>query len=158
MTLRWNRDWPWAELGRFRFWNPWEEIRRLQRQVNRLFEDMGVGMPIRTYRANPPINILETNDSVIITAEVPGVKPEDLSLTVTGNCLTLKGCRKPSADESKVTYERRERTLDEFARTIQLPDTVQSDRATAEFSQGILTVRIPKSPEAIPRQIPVQTT
>jgi HSP20 family protein len=96
------------------------------------------------------------NDAVIVTAELPGAKPEDVTLSITGQTLTLRGARKPVHGGKPVAYHRQERSLGEFARSIELPDKVEGDKATADFEQGILTVRIPKAPEAVPRQIAVK--
>ncbi len=144
---------PWAEARR---WNPWAELHRLQEQMSRLVESGGYTRPTRAWTPMPPINVSQTNDAVVVTAEVPGVKPEDLSLTITGNTLLLKGVRKPSVEDAKVSYVRRERPTGEFSRSIELPEKAQSDKAAAEFAQGLLTIRIPKAAEAVPRHIAVK--
>ena len=153
--VRFIQNWdPWSDPRSL--WNPWAQVRRLQDAMNSAFENRDLGPPTRGWRPLPPINVAQTNDAVVVTAELPGVKPEDLSLSITGNTLTLKGCRKPRADEKSTTYHRRERTVGEFARSIELPKKVDSQKAAAEFDQGILTVRIPKSADALHRQIPVK--
>ena len=145
---------PWSDVRTL--WHPWAQVRRLQDALNRAFENSDLAHLARGRRPLPPINVARTNDAVVVTVELPGVKPEDLSLSITGNTLTLKGCRKPGADEKSATYHRRERTLGEFARSIELPEEVDSQKAVAEFDQGILTVRIAKSADASHRQIPVK--
>jgi len=149
--VRLIQNWdPWA--GVRSTWNPWAQIRKLHDVVG----NSDLGRFARAWRPLPPINVAQTNDAVVVAVELPGVKPEDLSLSITGNTLTLKGCRKPRADEKSATYHRRERTVGEFARSIELPEKVDSDKAVAEFDQGILTVRIPKSADAIPRHVTVK--
>ncbi|MBA4016678.1 MAG: molecular chaperone Hsp20 [Pirellula sp.] len=102
----------------------------------------------------PSLNIWEESDVLYAEAELPGVKQEDLDLTVVGNQLTLKGRRAPAAPETG-TYHRRERAVGEFSRTVVLPYEVDADKVEASLVDGVLNLTLPKSAAAKPRKINV---
>jgi len=100
------------------------------------------------------LNVWEENDVYCVEAEVPGLKSEDLELSVVGNQFTLKGRRGTSADQA-TTFHRRERGHGEFVRTLGLPAEVAADQVTASLADGVLTVKLPKAEAAKPRKISV---
>jgi HSP20 family protein len=103
----------------------------------------------------PPINVFRDKEGdVVIRAELPGVKPEDINVTVEVRRLTISGERRPESSENG--YHRRERPFGKFSRSIQLPDDLDIDRAEAKFSQGVMTLRIPRAAAAKARQISVR--
>jgi HSP20 family protein len=105
---------------------------------------------------NAPIDVHETADEIVVTASLPGMKPEDVDITMTGQTLTLKGEFKSDQEEDRGEYLYRERRFGSFNRTLQLPVRVEGERAEASFDNGVLTLRIPKSEEVKPRQIQIK--
>ena len=126
----------------------------LQRDINRMFDDFwkDFDFPVTVrngYHFKPDVDIVENDDAYVITAELPGLKPEDVHLTVTDGILNIKGEKKQEVEEKKENFYRMERSYGTFARVIPLPaDTIVEDKIAATFKDGILTVTIPKVPEA----------
>ncbi len=143
-------------------WHPFREMRhemrRVQREMNRLF---GLrGFDFETWPAlavsYPPVNLWEDDDFVYAEAELPGLKLPALEITVSmGNQLTLKGKREPAAPE-KVEWHRQERGFGSFERTIELPVSVDASKVEARLENGVLTIKMAKSPAAKPKKILVK--
>ena len=102
-----------------------------------------------------PVDIVETKDNVIVKVSAPGVKPEDMDISVIGDALTLKGELKSEERFEEGNYVRKERRYGSFQRTLTLPTSVVADRANAEFENGVLTLTLPKADEAKPKSIKV---
>ena len=146
-------------------WEPFRQLRhdmtqmrRFQRAMDRLFGRWGIDLPEWPALAvsYPPVNLWEDDDFVYAEAELPGLKLPDLEITVTAdNQLTIKGKREPAAPE-KVEWHRQERGFGSFERTIGLPVTVDAGKVEARLENGVLTVKMAKSPAAKPRKIPVK--
>jgi len=127
----------------------------MQRELERL---MGRGLPeARSIGGGvyPPVNVLNGNDDLLVQCEVAGVKREDLEISITGDTLMIRGRKVPNVDEEKVRFQRRERGTGDFSRTVVLPDKVDPDKVVANLKNGILSIRLPKSEAAKPRQIRV---
>src|SRR5687768_11861430 len=145
-----------ANLTRF---DPLGEMVSLRSAMDRLFEDSFVSpLTWRTIggagdNVTPPIDVHETADELIVTASLPGMKADDVEITMTGQTLTLRGEFKADDEISREQYLYRERRFGSFSRTLQLPVRVQGDRADATFTDGVLTLRVPKAEEVKPRQI-----
>ena len=144
-----------ANITRF---DPLGEMVSLRSAMDRLFEDSFVS-PL-TWRTaaggegiTPPLDVHETSDELVVTAALPGMKAEDVEITMTGQSLTLRGEFKADETVGRDQYLYRERRFGSFHRTLQLPVRVQGDRAEADFTDGVLTLRIPKAEEVKPRQI-----
>jgi HSP20 family protein len=139
--------------------DPMQGFRWLQRELDRLTEwPRGMMESQRLGGGSyPPINVYNGEDEMVVMAEVAGVEMSDLNLSITGETLILKGIKKPSADEETVQFHRRERGSGEFLRTVILPDKVEADRVSARLVNGVLTIRLPKSEAAKPKQIAVQS-
>jgi len=105
--------------------------------------------------AYPPVNLYESAEEVVVQCEVPGVELKDLDVSITGETLTIKGIKR-GLEEGEVKFVRRERGSGEFTRTIVLPDQVEAERVEAELRNGILRIRLPKSPATRPRQIEIK--
>ena len=136
--------------------DPMAGFRHLSRELERLFgrsADDSRRVGGGTY---PPLNVLDGQDDILVQCEVPGLDSKDLELSITGDTLVLKGTKQPSADEEKVTFQRRERGAGDFMRTVVLPDRVDADRIEAKLDNGVLTIRLPKSESAKPKRIRVQ--
>lgn len=139
-------------------YDPLGEMVSLRQAMDRLFEDSFVSpLSWRTISGGesitPAIDVHETADDVVVTAALPGVKPEDVDITMTGQSLTLKGELKADETIDRDQYLYRERRYGTFTRSLQLPVRVQGEGAEATFSDGVLTLRIPKAEEVKPRQI-----
>ena len=106
----------------------------------------------------PAIDILETENDLVVKADLPGVKQEELDIRVENGVLTLKGERKFVKAENEKGYHRIERSYGAFSRTFKLPDTIAPDGVQASFRDGVLTVTLPKKEVAKPRQIKVEVT
>jgi HSP20 family protein len=133
----------------------WDPFRDFQREVGRLMESFEPVSQLRPARAFPAVNLHDSEDDYVLTAQLPGVGPEDVDLSITGDTLTLKGERKRPEGVAEESYRRQERHFGRWARTIVLPDRVEGQKVSASFANGILTVVLPKSEAAKPRQISV---
>ncbi len=105
----------------------------------------------------PACDVFEDKDSVKIIAELPGVNPEDVKLSLENNVLTIRGEKKQEAEERTERVHRYERSYGSFERAFVLPSTVDGDKVDAQYHNGILTVMVPKVERARPREIPVRT-
>ena len=106
----------------------------------------------------PLVNLAEDDDSLYLTAELPGIDPQSLDLSVKNDTLTLKGSKRPETEEGKeVNYHRRERESGTFRRSLTLPVKIQTEAVGAKFKNGILTVTLPKAAEAKAHQISITT-
>ena len=146
-----------ANITRF---DPVGEMISLRSAMDRLFEDSFVS-PL-TWRTisngdsvTPAIDVHQTEDEIVVTAALPGMKAEDVEITMTGQSLTLRGELKADEEVKREQYLYRERRYGAFSRSVQLPVRVQGDKADASFSDGVLTLRIPKAEEVKPRQISI---
>lgn len=101
------------------------------------------------------VDMYETDDEVVVEATLPGVKPEEIDVKVTGNVLTIKGERKEEKREERASYVCRERSYGSFHRAVTLPAEVDVDKATAEFEHGVLTLSLPKSETVKPKSIKI---
>ncbi len=138
-------------------WNPVREAMSLRDAMDRLLEDSfvrpwteGDGQHV----SNLPIDAYTTNDEIIVTAAVPGVKPEDVEITVEGETLTIKGEIPEAVENGNTLFA--ERFHGPFARTLQLNVPVDVDHIEATFDNGVLTLVLPKSEEVRPKVIKVQ--
>lgn len=149
-----------TSLSRRANYNPWNTFE----VFNRAFAPLFTG-DIATPEENenetvarvwaPRVDILENDEAFQVTAELPGIKKEDVEITVENNVLSLKGERKFEKDVNKENYHRIERTYGAFARSFTLPTRVASDRVEAKFDTGLLTITIPKVAEARPKKIEI---
>jgi len=101
------------------------------------------------------VDMYETKDDIVVEAAVPGVKPEEIDVQVSGNVLTLKGERKEEKKEEKASYIYQERSFGSFSRAVTLPTEVDVDKAKAEFEHGVLTLTLPKSETVKPKTIKI---
>lgn len=130
----------------------------LMREMEALVRDFGERTPFRDQRLFPAVNVTQDEDAFHVRAELPGMDPEALDLSIDQNKLTLRGGRELPAEGEGVSFHRRERRAGTFARTVTLPADVDADRVEATYRNGVLTVTVPKAPEAKPRRIDVQSS
>ena len=141
-------------------WNPLHEMNRIQREMNALFDSRGASNTEdespTTCDWRPSVDIYEDNERFVLWAELPGIDPSKVDLTVEDNRLMLRGERKLENVEKKENYHHIERMYGTFARTFTLPNTVDAGKISADYKYGLLTVSIPKKPEVMPKQISVK--
>jgi HSP20 family protein len=129
--------------------------------VGRLFEEFFNDFPLfgslDETRGNwvPSVDVLEKNGDLVLRAELPGMTEKDIDLRIEGDTLMLKGERKMENEDKKSNYHRVESFYGSFTRSFRLPDSVDYDKVSAEYKNGVLTVTLPKKPEVKPREIPV---
>ncbi|MCI0477326.1 MAG: Hsp20/alpha crystallin family protein [Anaerolineales bacterium] len=139
-------------------WDPFRDGLSLREAMDRLFEDSFV-RPSRAAHESTgaylPLDIYTTKDAVVIRASVPGIKPDEVEITIEGNTITLRGEIKPSQEEG--TFLLQEQRYGPFARSIELALPVQADKAEAKFENGVLALTIPKAEEIKPKIIKVKS-
>lgn len=132
----------------------------LRDEINRLFDWPSLNPSGTTDGFNhwaPALDVYEDNDHVIVTAELPGMKKEDIEISLHENVLSIRGERKNEKKYDGASTSREERFFGRFERSFALPKAVEADQVKATYQHGILTINLPKSPEAKPRQIKVQS-
>jgi HSP20 family protein len=143
-------------------WEPFREMRRVHDMLDRAFEEGLLGNggdSLSLYEGLAPVDVYQTDDAIVVKAAMPGVKPDDVDISVTGDTLTIRGEVKEELSNGNgdaVRYHVRERRYSRFARSLTLPSMVNAGKAEAEIENGILTLTIPKAEEAKPRQITVK--
>lgn len=138
-------------------WEPFREALSLRDWMDR-FMDEGWIRPLAAFGgvSSPAIDMYQTDDEVVVKATLPGVRPEDLNIAVTGDVLTIRGEVKEESSSNGANYHVRERRYGSFSRALPLPTAVQADKAQAEFENGVLTLRLPKAEEVKPKTIAVK--
>ena len=151
MLLR--RVWP----SRPTFENPFADFDQLRREVLHVFNTIAGNDDSRDFSAGvfPPMNVTQDARNFYVRAEVPGMKPADLSVSALSNRVSIAGKREIPKEAGKVSYHRKERAEGEFSRTVTLPGEVATDKVEARYTDGVLTLTLPKAEEAKPRQIAV---
>lgn len=128
----------------------WDEIGRVQSQIDDLFGD---GASRTSF---PALNAWAGENDLLLTAELPGVEPGDLDISAEEDRFTLRGARKSPAQDGNEVYHRRERGFGTFERTVELPFRVDADKAEARFENGVLRLTLPRAAEEKPRKIAVK--
>jgi len=142
---------------RRRFGSSLADLDKMRRQMERLFDVFGDRQPSGSGAGvYPAVNITEDAEAYYVSAELPGVKSRDLDVNVTANQLTLAGERKISEEATDARYHRREREAGRFSRAVALPSDIDTENVRARLADGVLTVTVPKSERAKPRQIDIQ--
>ena len=149
-----RRVWP----SRPAFDNPFADFDSVRRDMLRLLDavagetsgDVGAGV-------FPPLNIAQDDDNFYLRAEIPGIKPNELSISAVRNRVSLAGKREIQREHERVSYHRKERAEGTFNRTVTLPTEVDAERVDAKYADGVLTLTLPKAEETKPRQITVRT-
>ena len=132
------------------------------RRLNNILDEAFAGWPFTSDAGTvtsawfPPCDILEDKDSLRIVAELPGIKPEDVKISLENNTLTIRGEKKQIADERVERVHRAERSYGAFERSFALPNTIDPERVDATFENGVLTITLPKVERARPREIAVK--
>ena len=141
--------------------DPFRDLASMQDRINRIFGEAYLHNSdddvLNRGDWRPPVDIYENDQhEIVLRAELPGLKREDLDIRVENNTLTLRGERKHDAEVKQESYHRVERAYGAFSRSFSLPTTVNPEGVTATFADGVLTITLPMREEAKPRQIQVQ--
>jgi len=140
-------------------WEPFRNMSNLQDQVNRLFD-----ASLRAKEENaltawaPSVDIYETENELVVKADIPDVNEKDIDVRVENNTLTIRGERKFEQKVKEENYLRVERTYGTFSRSFTMPNTINTEAIKAEYKQGVLTVELPKRAETKPKQVKVNVT
>jgi HSP20 family protein len=140
----------------------WTDYQRLQRQMDDLFNAMRSPTTPRTplwgqASLFPLLNVVEKGNAFVVTAEIPGLKLDDVEIKVEGDTLALKGERKPLDLGDKASFHRRERAAGRFQRSLTLPRAIDPDNVKATYKNGVLTITLPVHQAAMPKQISIST-
>lgn len=137
-------------------WEPFRSNAGLESQVNRMFNELfGPTQESNLTTWAPAVDIFENEHDLVVKADLPDVKPEELDIRVENNILTIRGERKFEKKVDEKNYLRVERSYGSFARSFSLANTVNSEAIKADYKDGVLTLTIPKREEAKPKQIKV---
>jgi len=139
-------------------WDPFREAISLRDAMNSLLQESFVrpgGMPVQAGYSAMPLDVCESENEFVVKAAMPGIKPEDVQITVQGDMLTIRGESKAEEEKKGEQWHLRERRFGSFQRSVSLATPVNSDQAQAHFEHGVLTLTLPKSEAAKPRQIKV---
>lgn len=152
------------ELAKMDKLTPLSSIRRMREEMERIFdrffEDPWVMPELPVERSStgwmPTLDMSETEDEIVLRAEVPGVEPRHLEITVAGHTLTLAGDKKEEHEKKGENYYHCERSFGAFRRSIELPETADPEKISAEYDNGVVTLHVAKLKGAKPREIPVK--
>jgi len=137
------------------YYSPLNEMERLQREMNRLFNGFSPNI-VRTAAGYPAVNMWVNDEGALVTAELPGFKSDDMDISVVGDTLTISGEKISEPLPEGASYHRQERSHGRFARTLQLPFTIDADQIDATFDKGILNIKMKRSESDRPRKIAVK--
>ncbi len=137
-------------------WEPAREMVTLREAMDRLFDDAFTRPLGMAGFQSPAIDMYQTEDEVVVKASLPGMKADDVQISITGETLSIKGEFKEKTETKEKAYHLREQRYGSFERTLGLPTEVISDKAKAEFEDGILTITLPKAEEVKPKTITVK--
>jgi len=138
-------------------WEPFGELLSLRQQMDRLFESFTAQEPVSISESRwaPSIDVAETNEEILVKAELPGIDKKDVSAMLSGDNLIIKGERQSEKEEKDKHFHRVERSYGAFNRVIPLPVSVDQDKIKCDFSKGVLEVHLPKKPGAKPKEISI---
>ena len=140
-------------------WDPFRDIVTLREKMNRLFEDAvtarGEEKDMISSTWAPSVDIYETENSLILTAEVPGIEEDNIEIKIEDNTLSLRGERKFEKETKEESYHRIERSYGSFYRSFTIPRQVDQEKIKAEHDNGVLRITMPKKPESKPKTVKV---
>jgi HSP20 family protein len=143
--------------------DPFRDLAALQDRIDQLFEDRlgrgrnlwGTGEALEGTPWAPAVDIVETDNEIVLKADLPGIDPKDVDIQVHDGTLTLRGERKVESDVKEDDFRRVERVYGTFVRSFAIPQTVDAEHVSANYRNGVLELKLPKRPEAKPKQIKV---
>jgi HSP20 family protein len=138
-------------------WEPAREMMTLREAMDRLFDDAFTSpLSLRDGWSAPAIDMYQTDDEVVVRAALPGIKPDDVQINITGDVLHIKGEMKHEEEKKEKAWHMREQRWGAFERSVALPADVVVDKARAEFENGVLSVTLPKAEEVKPKTINIK--
>jgi HSP20 family protein len=142
-------------------WNPFTELDEMERRMNEIFErpflpSLWRRFPTEQMIWAPALDVFEKGNRFIVKAEIPGMKEEDINVSIEGDTLNIKGEKKTESEVKEEDYFRSERSYGSFFRSIILPTNVDSGKIEAEYDNGVLEICFPKKAEAKPKQITIK--
>ena len=139
-------------------WRPFRELEKMRTDMDRLWETFLEGRPkVRELGGwVPSIDVSETKNDLVVKAELPGMDPKDIDISLNDGYLTLKGEKKQEREEKEENYHYIERSYGSFTRSVQLPKEVKRDKITASYKNGILKITLPKSEEAKKKEVKIK--
>jgi len=151
----------WRPQRRITPWSPWKEMEEMEQRFEDLFRQPFLRpwrrFPVTEREWVPAIDVFEKDDRFIVKAELPGMREEDVDVSVVGDTLNIKGERKTETEVKEEDYYCCERSYGGFFRSIGLPSNVDADKIEANYEEGVLEVSLPKTAEVKPTKIPVST-
>ena len=150
----------WQPKGAMRAWSPFREIDQLQGEMGGLFDwafGRSGGSLLTESGWAPPIDVLQDEDAFRVQVDLPGMKKEEIEITLDDNTLTIRGEKKRESETKEDDYYRTERFDGTFSRSLVLPSATDANKIEATYRDGVLDVVIPKSEEAKPKQIKIQS-
>ncbi len=141
-------------------WRPARDFLNIRDEIDRMFDEFFGTLPERVTTGlenvwTPSVDISETDNDIIVTAELPGVKKDDVKISLQDNVLTIRGEKKQEKEEKNENYHRVERAYGMFQRSFTLPTTVDPKKIKATFKDGVLKIKLPKTEEARMKEIPI---
>ena len=143
----------------FRELTPFGDFERMRRDMDRMWDSFFEGGTLRGEEGRewlPSLDVAETKNEIVVKAEVPGLEPKDIDISLSDGLLTIKGEKKQEREEKEENYHLVERSYGSFARSIRLPNEVQSDKINASYKNGVLKIVLPKSEEAKKKEIKIK--
>ncbi len=141
----------WSDFRRAgNAWDPWQELERM----NRRFSDLASSLSGGEF---PLVNIWTNGNDAVLTAEIPGIEPSAVDISVVGKTLTLSGSRSAGEAGEGESHHRRERWQGRFTRSVELPFLIESNKVEARFSKGVLQITLPRAEADKPKKIPVKS-
>lgn len=138
-------------------WKPMRDVSVMQDEINRMFDNFWGGFEGQDGATlAPAVDVTEKADNFIVSAELPGLKKDDIKLTLQNNVLTISGSKKRETESKDDQYHRVERSFGSFCRTVNFPTSVDASKINADFKDGVLTIELPKVEEAKPKEIAIQ--
>ena len=147
-------------MARIVRWEPWRDMVSFRDAMDRMFDERFIRPPVPFgpwADVTMAVDMYETADSVVVKAPIPGVKPEEIEVSVTGDTLTIKAEIQGEEEVEQENYLRRERRFGSCCRSVTLPGGLKADQAEADYSDGVLTLTFPKEEEVKPKTIEVKT-
>ena len=144
-------------MNRVMTWQPWQEMRRLQREMERLFGDGNWTWRSPLGGEFPPVNVTRKDEGITLDVLCPGVSRESLDVSVVGDAVTVKGVRLPEPNVTETGYHKQERPLGTFTRTVRIGERLDPNHTQANYSNGVLHVKLTRAPEATPKKITIQS-
>jgi HSP20 family protein len=136
-------------------WSPWQELESMNRQLSHLLDDSHFGLASEAGQWVPTVDIRETDDALLVQAELSGIEKKNVHLEVKNDVLTISGERRYEKDVKQENVHRVERVYGKFSRSFSLPSNVDADKVDATMKDGVLEVRLPKRESAKPKAIAI---